>query len=158
MADIRFVFNTIGSGKSYFGTTEICKELRKTERYIVTSIPVNLVVPAKIRGVDLEVETWKDIQKLEQIPFQLWAHYRVKTPVNIPARLVFLTKEQALEHWRYLPGWGLTAEDVAKFNLEIVTYTESDGIGGAGSAINLGTTLTGAGAGFIKISIVEILA
>jgi hypothetical protein len=44
-----------------------------------------------------------------------------------------------------------------KFNLEIVTYIGADGIAGAGAAINLGVA-AGAGAGFIKVSIVELLA
>lgn len=43
-----------------------------------------------------------------------------------------------------------------KFNLEIVTYT--DAAGATTGSANLGTTVAGAGAGFIKVSIVELLA
>lgn len=103
MADIRFIYAPIGGGKTLFAVMDICRELERSERFIVTNIPlVTSNPPAGYHTV------------------QEWCQEWIKRPVAVADRLVVLTKEQALEHWRYLPAAGLTEDQIKLHGLEII--------------------------------------
>ena len=89
MADITFVIAPIGGGKSLFATGELCKELRKTERYIVTNLP--LVLTAE--ECDKDHECVCD-----------WAHREIERPINVSRRVRRLEDGEVKRFWRYLPG------------------------------------------------------
>lgn len=111
MADIRFIYAPIGGGKTLFSVMEICRELDRTERFIVTNIPLCLANAP---------EGYMTLQE--------WCHKWITRPVDISARLAVLTKEQSLEHWRYLPAAGLTPEQIETHGLEIITNNTEQGI------------------------------
>ena len=103
MSDIRFIYAPIRGGKTLFSVIEICRELARTERFIVTNIPLCLVNPP--------AGYWT---------LQEYCQEFIKKPVDVRKRVACLTQTQTLEHWRYLPAEGLTAELIEKFRLEIV--------------------------------------
>ena len=93
MADITFVIAPIGGGKSLFATGELCKELRKTERSIVTNLPL-VLTPEEC---DEHHECVCD-----------WAHREVSKPVFVPSRIRRLTNAMEVQQfWRYLPNLDL---------------------------------------------------
>lgn len=103
MADIRFIYAPIGAGKTLFSVMEICRELERSDRYIVTNIP--LILNDAPKGYNTVQE---------------WCNEHIKRPINVAARVAVLTKEQSLFHWRYLPAWGLTEEEIKQWGLKIV--------------------------------------
>jgi len=112
MSDIRFKTAPIGGGKTLHSVIEIAEELDKSERYIGTNISVIL-----------------DESPSGYQTFREYAHKWIKRPTDVTSRMFWLTKEQAVEFYRYLPAHGLTAEQVEKFNLEIhENVFERDGI------------------------------
>lgn len=102
MSDIRFKYSPIGGGKTLHSIVEICQELERTERYIVTNCPVLL----------------DDCPK-GYLTFREYCDKWIKKPVDVGRRLAWLTKQQAVEFYRYLPAGHLTAEQVEKFGLTI---------------------------------------
>jgi Zonular occludens toxin (Zot) len=99
MADITFVCAPIGGGKSLYATRAICMELERSERMIVTNVPI----------FDLEAPEGK-------MTLGEWAHKYVSFPVDIRKRFRLLTRDEVFEFWRYLPGKDLP-------NMERVTAT-----------------------------------
>ena len=99
MADITFVCAPIGGGKSLYATRAICMELERSERMIVTNVPI----------FDLEAPDGK-------MTLGEWAHKYVSFPVDIRKRFRLLTRDEVFEFWRYLPGKDLP-------NMERVTAT-----------------------------------
>lgn len=111
MADIRFIYAPIGGGKTLFSVMEICKELERSERFIVTNIPLILADPPA---------GYNTVQE--------WCQEWIKRPIKVSERLVVLTKEQALEHWRYLPAEGLSSDEIAAHRLEIIENRFEHGV------------------------------
>jgi hypothetical protein len=112
MADIIGLTAGIGGGKSFKATCEILGELERTERFIVTDVPLVLSDPpeGKITVAD-------------------YCHQWMAKPVDLNKRLVVLSSEQATQFWRYLPAeyylakWGEKQfnENVEKYGLTIET-------------------------------------
>lgn len=102
MSDIRFKYAQIGGGKSLHTVIEICNELEKTERYIVTNISVLL-----------------DEAPKDYITLREYAQEWIDKPVNVGRRVVWLTKDQSMEFYRFLPAEGLTQEQIERFKLTI---------------------------------------
>lgn len=103
MADIRFKYAQIGGGKSMHSVIEMCNELEKTERYVVTN--VSILVD------DCPSGYWT---------FREYCQKFIEKPVDVSKRVAVLTKEQSVEFFRYLPAGGLTPEQITEFGLEIV--------------------------------------
>jgi hypothetical protein len=87
MADIRAITAPIGGGKSLFGVIQVCEELERSERFVVTDIPLIL----------------------ENAPDGYWTmadycHKFIKRPVDLNKRLCVLNYDQAREFWRFLPA------------------------------------------------------
>lgn len=102
MAEIRWIYAPIGGGKSYFSVRELTKELRRTERHCVFSLPV--LLDEKFRP-DKRYET-----------LQEWCDRSIKKPVNISRRVFFLTAEQQREFWLYIPADGVSVEQLEMWN------------------------------------------
>jgi len=102
MSDITFKYSQIGGGKSFHSVIELCGELEKTDRYLVTNISILL-----------------DDAPRGYIALRDWADKWIKSPVSFEKRYAWLTKEQAVEFYRFLPAGDLRAEDVATYGLEI---------------------------------------
>ncbi len=90
MADITFVVAPIGGGKSLYATRAICKELARSDRMIVTNVPIFL-----------------DSAPEGKMTLQEWAHQYIREPVDVAKRVRRLTHEETFEFWRYLPA-GIT--------------------------------------------------
>lgn len=105
MSDILFKYSQIGGGKSFHSVIELCQELETTDRYIVTNLSVLL------DDVPKEGDYWT---------LQEYCQRYCDKPVDVHARVAWLTKAQAVEFYRYLPAAGLSAADIEKFNLEII--------------------------------------
>lgn len=116
MASIRFITAPIGGGKSLFGTMKICEELERTDRYIVTNIPLVLAIadsPARQQRLFerlaalSEAKNSRKAAKFDTAPlYWTLAEYCnafIKRPVDVKRRVVCLTEEQTREFWRYLP-------------------------------------------------------
>jgi len=84
MSDIRFITAPIGGGKTLWATIQICKELEKTERFIVTNVPLRLPELAE------------------------YCHKWIKRPVDLRKRVRVITPEQAKKWFYFLPGQELT--------------------------------------------------
>ena len=95
MADITFVIAPIGGGKSLYGTRSVCKELQRTERKIVTNLPVNI----------------KEARE-GFITVGEWAHKYVTRPVDIQKRVRVLEFQEVFEFWRFLPE--MTLDNIAQ--------------------------------------------
>src|SRR5579859_2884107 len=87
MADITILTAHIGGGKSLYATRQICEELRRSERMIVTNVPIFL----------------EDAPE-GYITLGEWCHKYVERPVDLKKRFRLLTDEEVWEFWRYLPG------------------------------------------------------
>lgn len=103
MADIRFKYAQIGGGKTLHSVVEMCAELEKTERYVVTNVSVLID--------DCPDGYWT---------FREYCQKFIEKPVDVTRRVAVLTKEQSVEFFRYLPAASLTPEQVATHGLEIV--------------------------------------
>jgi len=103
MADIRFKYAQIGGGKTLHSVVEMCSELERTERFVVTN--VSALVDECPRGY------WT---------FREYCQKFITKPVDCTRRMGVLTKEQSVEFFRYLPASSVSAEDIEKFGLEIV--------------------------------------
>jgi len=103
VSDIRFIYAPIRGGKSLFAVSDLCKELEKSDRYIVTNLPLILCDPPS--------GYWTIGEYCQEF---------ISKPVDLGRRLAVLTKEQTLEHWRYLPAGGLTPEQISQWRLEII--------------------------------------
>lgn len=99
MADITFICAPIGGGKSLYATRAICTELQRSERMIVTNVPV----------FDKDAPQGK-------MTLGEWAHKYVTHPVDVRKRFRLLTRDEVFEFWRYLPGKDLP-------NMERITAT-----------------------------------
>lgn len=112
MSDIRFKYSQIGGGKTLHSVIEMCDELEKSERCIITNISVLL----------------DDCPK-GYLTFREWCSEFLKKPVNVGRRMCWLTKEQSMEFYRFMPAEGLTPDQIAKFNLTIhENIFERDGV------------------------------
>ncbi len=89
MADIVFVSAVIGGGKSLYATRCILEELRRSNRMIVTNVPLRMDTPAEDDGTTMTVAEW--------------CHKYIDEPVDLRKRLRVLTREEVFEFWRYLP-------------------------------------------------------
>jgi len=100
MADIRAITAPIGGGKSLFGVIQVCQELERSDRLIVTDIPLILQNPP---------EGYWTIAD--------YCHRFISRPIDLKRRLAVLSYEQARQFWRYLPAaafddlQGLETED-----------------------------------------------
>lgn len=87
MAEIVFVSSGIGGGKSLYATRQICLELERSERMIVTNVPIFL---------EDAPDGYMTIQE--------WCHKYVDRAIDVKSRVRKLTEEEVFEFWRYLPG------------------------------------------------------
>jgi len=87
MADIVFVIAPIGGGKSWYSTRALCLELERSERNVVTNLP-------------LYIETAPP----GQMTLQEWCQKYVAKPVDVRKRVRVLDRDEVFEYWRYLPG------------------------------------------------------
>lgn len=86
MASINFVYSQVGGGKSLLMTMRIIRELRNTERRIVTNVPLNLM-KAPV-GFDSVAD---------------YCDRKIKKPVDLRKRVYILKDEEVSEFWRYVP-------------------------------------------------------
>ncbi|HEX3799686.1 MAG TPA: zonular occludens toxin domain-containing protein [Verrucomicrobiae bacterium] len=86
MADITFISASIGGGKSLFATRAACEEMARSNRFVVTNLPIYTEAAEGI------------------LTFQEWCQKYVEKPVDTLKRFRLLTREEVFEFWRYLPG------------------------------------------------------
>lgn len=112
MSDIRFKYAQIGGGKSLHSVIEICEELERSDRYVVTNISILL-----------------DDSPSGYQTFREYCQKWIDKPVDISRRVAWLTKEQALQFYRYLPAGAVTKEQIEQFGLVIhENVFERDGV------------------------------
>jgi len=80
MADITAISAGIGGGKSLFATIKVCEELEKTERFIVTNLPLKLPELAE------------------------YCHKWITRPIDLNKRLRLLEREECHRFFLHLPG------------------------------------------------------
>lgn len=107
MADITFIIAPIGGGKSLYSTRAICLELQRTDRMIVTNVPI------------FTGEAREGMMTIEE-----WAHEYVDRPVDLRKRFRLLNREEVFEFWRHLPG--RTLENVTRARPEAEPETVPD--------------------------------
>jgi Zonular occludens toxin (Zot) len=134
MASIRFITAPIRSGKSLLGTKFICDELHRTERFVVTNIPIILKItrePAQTKELAQLIinelskrtiptgkknEVFRDLDLYWTI--QEYCHVWIDKPVNVAERVIYLSEEQTREFWRYLPKGLISDEAAQEFGVE----------------------------------------
>lgn len=115
MADITFVTAPIGGGKSLYGTMLVCEELEKSDRFIVTNIPLILNLssdPVRLKSLVKLLRQKSDSKDEREIywTIQEYCDVFIKRPIDISKRLIWLTPEQSREFFLYLPTGGLSVE------------------------------------------------
>jgi hypothetical protein len=117
MSSIRFITAPIGGGKSLFATIQICKELERTDRFIVTNVPLILQIteqPQRLQRIYEQLaklaaaRSNRDQRKIEDKAKMYWtiAEYCdafIRRPIDVSRRLCCLTEEQSRQFWRYVP-------------------------------------------------------
>lgn len=88
---IHFVTGKPGGGKSYYSLRQIVEDLAKTERWIVTNLPIVLEELAE------------------------YLHNRYPEPIDIRRRIRLLSDDEVRDFWRHYPGFDLpgTTEEIA---------------------------------------------
>jgi len=102
MSEIRFKYSQIGGGKTFHSVIEMCEELERSDRFIVTNISVLL-----------------DDSPKGYSTFREYCQKWIRKPVDVGKRIAWLTKEQSMEFYRYLPAEGISQEDIERFGLKI---------------------------------------
>ena len=117
MASIRFITAPIGGGKTLYSVIQICAELERTDRFIVTNVPLVLKIasePERMSSlaelIARKVERHDRHQAFGYWTVQEYCQAFIKRPIDVQARLACLTEEQTLQFWRYLPWGKLTPE------------------------------------------------
>lgn len=126
MASIRFITAPIGGGKSLFGTIQICEELQRTDRFIVTNIPLVLAIvntPDRVKSLYEMLSARSITQKRYQEAITYWTiaeycHAFIERPINVADRVICLTEDQTKEFWRYIPRGSISDEQAAKYKVE----------------------------------------
>jgi len=110
MADITAITARIGGGKTLWSVIQIIKSLEKTDRLIVTDIPL---VMSNASG-----RLWTIAE---------YCHMFIKRPIDVSKRIVYLDFEQAREFWRYVPADGYDEAYVSEqLQSGKVAYVESE--------------------------------
>ena len=118
MADITFIIAPIGGGKSLYSTRAICLELQRTDRMIVTNVPI---FTGEARDGMMTIEEW--------------AHEYVDRPIDIRKRFRLLEREEVFEFWRHLPGRSLENVTRARPGNEAETVPDLDSRQGDGGCL-----------------------
>lgn len=90
MADITWLIAKIRGGKSLLAASWICRELEKSERMIVTNMPV-----------------WISDAPAGKLSLQEWCEIFVKRSIDVKKRVRVLTREESYEFWVHYPGFDL---------------------------------------------------
>lgn len=114
MADITFGTAPIGGGKSLWGVMHICKELQKSDRLIVTNIPLILSMVSSPERTQTLFEMLKGKAPSNKSylywSLQEYCQAFIERPIDITQRVVCLNEEQSREFFMYLPTGGVTTD------------------------------------------------
>jgi hypothetical protein len=91
MADIVFVVAPIGGGKSLYGCRAICEELGRTDRDIVTNLPVFI----------------QETPDESHMTLGEWCHEYIEREIDIKRRVRKLTDGEMWEFYRHYVGWDM---------------------------------------------------
>jgi len=88
MSDITFITAPIGGGKSLYATIQICHELERTERKVVTNVPLDMAELAE------------------------YCHKYIKQPVDLRKRVRLLTETEVPRFFRFMPETDLDWHEI----------------------------------------------